>query len=118
MTAKRFKNPRAEHGFQGRSCSILSVGSYVPEKVLTNADLEKLVETTDDWITSRTGIKERRIAAELADVAMHFHQDVLNDFLGVLLVAHVTEGELIDLAAVSVDDVDERLLVATLKPFE
>ncbi|HAM71511.1 MAG TPA: 3-oxoacyl-ACP synthase [Verrucomicrobiales bacterium] len=64
MTAKRFKNPRAEHGFQGRSCSILSVGSYVPEKVLTNADLEKLVETTDDWITSRTGIKERRIAAE------------------------------------------------------
>jgi 3-oxoacyl-[acyl-carrier-protein] synthase-3 len=64
MTAKRFKNPRAEHGFQGRSCSILSVGSYVPERILTNADLEKMVETTDDWITSRTGIKERRIAAE------------------------------------------------------
>jgi 3-oxoacyl-[acyl-carrier-protein] synthase-3 len=64
MTAKRFKNPRAEHGFQGRSCSILSVGSYVPQKVLTNADLEKMVDTTDEWITSRTGIKERRIAAE------------------------------------------------------
>jgi 3-oxoacyl-[acyl-carrier-protein] synthase III len=42
---------------------IAGTGSYVPEKVLTNADLEKLVETTDDWITSRTGIKERRIAA-------------------------------------------------------
>ena len=61
---KNFKNPRAKHGFQGRSCSIISVGSYVPERVLTNADLEKLVETSDDWITSRTGIKERRIAAE------------------------------------------------------
>jgi 3-oxoacyl-[acyl-carrier-protein] synthase-3 len=36
----------------------------VPERVLTNADLEKLVETTDEWIMSRTGIKERRIAAE------------------------------------------------------
>ncbi|MEZ5299457.1 MAG: beta-ketoacyl-ACP synthase III [Verrucomicrobiales bacterium] len=44
--------------------SIAGTGSYVPERVLTNADLEKLVETSDDWITSRTGIKERRIAAE------------------------------------------------------
>src|SRR3954464_5467309 len=61
--AKKFRNPRAQHGFQGRSCSIVSVGSYVPEKVLTNAELEKLVDTTDEWITSRTGIKERRIAA-------------------------------------------------------
>ncbi|RFC52413.1 MAG: 3-oxoacyl-[acyl-carrier-protein] synthase-3 [Verrucomicrobia bacterium] len=43
---------------------IAGTGSYVPERVLTNADLEKLVETTDEWITSRTGIKERRIAAE------------------------------------------------------
>ncbi len=59
----KFKNPRAKHGFQGRTCSIISVGSYVPERVLTNADLEKLVETSDEWITSRTGIKERHIAA-------------------------------------------------------
>ncbi|MBG86962.1 MAG: 3-oxoacyl-ACP synthase [Verrucomicrobiales bacterium] len=59
-----FKNPRADHGFKGRTCSIESVGSYVPEKVLTNADLEKIVDTTDEWITSRTGIKERRIAAD------------------------------------------------------
>ena len=43
---------------------IAGTGSYVPERVLTNADLEKLVETTDEWIMSRTGIKERRIAAE------------------------------------------------------
>ena len=47
-----------------RTVSIIGTGSYVPEKVLTNADLEKLVETSDDWITTRTGIKERRIAAE------------------------------------------------------
>ena len=57
------KNPRAKHNFLGRPCSISGVGSYVPERILTNADLEKLVETTDEWITSRTGIKERRIAA-------------------------------------------------------
>jgi 3-oxoacyl-[acyl-carrier-protein] synthase-3 len=39
------------------------VGSYGPQRVLTNQELEKMVETSDDWITSRTGIKERRIAA-------------------------------------------------------
>uniref|UniRef100_A0A7C4AKG9 Beta-ketoacyl-[acyl-carrier-protein] synthase III n=1 Tax=Thermodesulfovibrio aggregans TaxID=86166 RepID=A0A7C4AKG9_9BACT len=42
---------------------IISTGSYVPEKVLTNFDLEKMVETSDEWITERTGIKERRIAS-------------------------------------------------------
>jgi 3-oxoacyl-[acyl-carrier-protein] synthase-3 len=60
----KFKNPRAKFDFQGRTCSITGVGSYVPEKVLTNADLEKMVDTTDEWITTRTGIKERRIAAK------------------------------------------------------
>jgi len=40
---------------------ITSVGHYLPDDVLTNADLEKLVDTNDEWITSRTGIKERRI---------------------------------------------------------
>ena len=62
--ASAFYNPRAEHGFLGRSCSITAVGSYVPERVVTNAELEKMVETTDEWITTRTGIKARRIAAE------------------------------------------------------
>src|SRR5437763_6244447 len=61
--SKVVKNPRAKHGFHGRTCSITSVGSHVPEKILTNADLEKMVETSDEWITSRTGIKERHIAA-------------------------------------------------------
>jgi 3-oxoacyl-[acyl-carrier-protein] synthase III len=63
ITAPKFKNPRARFNFQGRSCSISGVGSYVPAKVLTNADLEKMVDTTDEWITTRTGIKERHIAA-------------------------------------------------------
>jgi 3-oxoacyl-[acyl-carrier-protein] synthase III len=40
---------------------ILGIGSYLPEKVLTNHDLEKMVETSDEWITKRTGISERRI---------------------------------------------------------
>ena len=43
---------------------IAGTGSYLPEKVLTNADLEKMVETSDEWIQSRTGIRERHIAAE------------------------------------------------------
>ena len=43
---------------------IAGTGSYLPERVLTNADIEKLVETSDEWIQDRTGIRERRIAAE------------------------------------------------------
>ena len=61
--SKKFKNPRALHGFRSRTCSIASVGSYLPKRVLTNAELEKTVDTSDEWITTRTGIKERRIAA-------------------------------------------------------
>jgi len=63
-SAAKFKNPRAKYDFQGRTCSITGVGSYVPEKILTNADLERMVETSDEWITTRTGIKERRLAAK------------------------------------------------------
>jgi 3-oxoacyl-[acyl-carrier-protein] synthase-3 len=43
---------------------IIGTGSYTPEVVITNEDLERIVDTTDDWITKRTGIKERRIAKE------------------------------------------------------
>ena len=46
---------------------IAGLGSYVPERVMTNADLEKLVDTQDDWIVQRTGIRERRIAAAEQD---------------------------------------------------
>ena len=44
-----------------RNAAITGWGMAVPERVLTNADLERMVETSDEWITSRTGIKERRI---------------------------------------------------------
>jgi len=63
MSPKKFKNPREKYDFKGRTCSITGVGSYVPSRVVTNADLEEIVETTDEWITSRTGIKARRIAS-------------------------------------------------------
>ncbi|PTX95975.1 3-oxoacyl-ACP synthase [Spartobacteria bacterium LR76] len=57
-------SPRSKVRQPSRAVSIVGTGSYVPEKVLTNAELEKMVDTTDEWIVSRTGIKERRIAAE------------------------------------------------------
>ena len=47
-----------------RKIKIIGTGMCVPDKVLTNADLEKIVDTSDEWITTRTGIKERRISSE------------------------------------------------------
>jgi 3-oxoacyl-[acyl-carrier-protein] synthase-3 len=47
----------------GRNTRIVGTGSYVPERILTNADLEKIVDTTDEWILTRTGIRERRISS-------------------------------------------------------
>ncbi|MCK4263623.1 MAG: 3-oxoacyl-ACP synthase, partial [Candidatus Aminicenantes bacterium] len=44
-----------------RRIKITGTGFYVPDKVLTNFDLEKIVDTTDEWIIAMTGIKERRI---------------------------------------------------------
>ncbi len=46
-----------------KKTGIIGVGSYLPKRVLTNPDLEKIVDTSDEWITSRTGIKERRLAS-------------------------------------------------------
>lgn len=45
-----------------RKAKIIGTGSYLPERVLTNSELEQMVETSDDWIVSRTGMKERRLA--------------------------------------------------------
>ncbi len=53
---------------------ILGTGSYLPNKIRTNADLEKMVETSDEWIVARTGIQERRIAESHETVAMMAHQ--------------------------------------------
>ena len=47
-----------------RTVSIIGTGSYTPEKILTNEDLSRMVDTSDEWITTRTGIKERRVAAK------------------------------------------------------
>src|SRR5438132_7176762 len=61
---KRQPRSSPRSGKPGRTVSIIGTGSYVPEKILSNADLAHLVDTSDEWITTRTGIKERRIAAK------------------------------------------------------
>ena len=65
-----------------RRSVILGTGSELPSKVVTNHDLEKMVETSDEWITVRTGIKERRVLEEgkgNADMAFRAAQRALND---------------------------------------
>lgn len=65
-----------------RSVGILGIGHYVPEKVLTNFDLEKMVDTSDEWITERTGIKQRHIAAPeeaTSDLSLKAAQRALED---------------------------------------
>ena len=47
-----------------KSVGIIGIGSYVPEKVVTNFDLEKIVDTSDTWIYERTGIRQRHVCAE------------------------------------------------------
>ena len=98
-TTQLFKNPRAKHNFQGRTCSITAVGSYVPERIMTNAEMEKIVDTTDEWITSRTGIKERRLAAEnefTSDMAAKAAQRAMEkagvtaDQIDLIIVATIT----------------------------
>src|SRR5437016_5617451 len=61
---KRHPRSSPRRAKPGRSVSIIGTGSYTPEKILTNADLSRMVDTSDEWITTRTGIKERRIAAK------------------------------------------------------
>ena len=82
-----------------RSVGIIGTGKYVPERVLTNADMEKMVDTNDEWIVSRTGIKERRIAAEheaTSDLAFYAAEKALEaagisaEELDLIVVATVT----------------------------
>lgn len=79
---------------------ILGTGSYLPDRILTNADLEKLVETNDQWIVERTGIRERHIAAE-----GEFTSDLATQ------AAHAA----LEVAGLAPDDID-LLLVATTTP--
>jgi len=65
-----------------RRIKITGTGMYVPEKILTNQDLEKMVDTSDEWITTRTGIKERHITAPhetTADMAITAGQRAIQD---------------------------------------
>lgn len=65
-----------------KSVGILGIGSYVPEKVLTNKDIEKMVDTSDEWIYTRTGIRERRIAEDniaTSDLAVQAAKRALDD---------------------------------------
>jgi len=88
----------------GRSPSsrvhIIGTGAYVPERIMTNHDLEKMVDTSDEWITTRTGIKERRVAAKdeaASDLASKAATRALQD------------------AGIKADEVD-LLIVATATP--
>ncbi len=83
-----------------RTVSIIGTGSYVPEKVLTNQDLEKIVDTNDEWIHSRTGMRERHIAAA----------DQATSDLG----TEAAKAALAD-AGIEADELD-LLIVATLSP--
>jgi 3-oxoacyl-[acyl-carrier-protein] synthase-3 len=82
-----------------RPVGIIGTGKYLPEKILTNQELEKLVDTNDEWIVSRTGIKERRIAAShqaTSDLAYEAAVKALNsagisaEQLGLIIVCTMT----------------------------
>jgi 3-oxoacyl-[acyl-carrier-protein] synthase-3 len=83
----------------GLAVSITGLGSHVPERVLTNDDLSKMMDTSDEWIVERTGIRERRIAAPeeaLSDLALPAAREALADAglegpeLDLIIVATVT----------------------------
>jgi len=64
------------------AAAIIGTGSYLPEKILSNHDFEKFLDTSDEWITTRTGIKERRIAADTeatADLAANAARNAIAD---------------------------------------
>ena len=79
---------------------IIGTGSYLPEKVLTNADLEKMVDTSDEWIVTRTGIRERRVAKE---------GQTTTD------LAYEAAKQALDAAGVTKDEID-LIIVATTTP--
>ena len=87
-------------GVPVRHAHVTGWGRYVPEQVLTNADLEKMVDTNDEWIVTRTGIRERRVAAA--------HETTAS-------MASVAALRAIRTAGLDPDDID-LILLATLTP--
>ncbi len=82
------------------SVIIKGVGSYLPERVLTNADLEEIIDTTDEWIVTRTGIESRRICLDTeatSDLCVEAAKNAMSD------------------ANVSIHDID-MIIVATVTP--
>jgi len=77
-----------------------SIGAYVPEKILSNEDLSAMVDTSDEWITKRTGIKERHIAAK----------DEYTSDLGVKAAQKAIER-----SGVALEDID-MIITATISP--
>ncbi|WP_044478308.1 beta-ketoacyl-ACP synthase III [Paenibacillus antibioticophila] len=83
-----------------RPIGIIGYGKYVPERILTNADMEKMVETNDEWIVSRTGIRERHIAAP---------EQATSD------LAYEAAVQALKTAGMSAEDL-ELIIVATITP--
>lgn len=84
------------------NAGVIGIGRYVPEKIVTNADLEKMMDTSDEWIRTRTGIEERRIADDNIDTSdMAFfaakealaNAEVAAEDLDLILVATVTPDQ-------------------------
>ena len=82
-----------------KKVGIIGVGEYLPEKILTNSDLEKMVDTSDEWITTRTGIKQRHLAAKgeaASDLALKAAEQALKNAkinpedLDLIVVATIT----------------------------
>ena len=63
----------------GRSAGIAGLGTAVPPKVLTNADLERVVDTSDEWIRTRTGIKERHVGGTTSQMAIEAGRRAIED---------------------------------------
>ncbi|MBY0196330.1 beta-ketoacyl-ACP synthase III [Priestia megaterium] len=82
------------------NAGVLGIGRYVPERVVTNLDLEKVMDTSDEWIRTRTGIQERRIAADNEDTSD---------------LAYKAAVEALHKANVEAEDID-MIIVATVTP--
>jgi 3-oxoacyl-[acyl-carrier-protein] synthase-3 len=80
--------------------SITSVGAYLPEKILTNKDLEKIVDTSDEWILSRTGIKERRVLSK----------GIGTSFMAIKAVNQILEKKILDPLEI------DMVIMATITP--
>ena len=100
MNEQRIGGTTGRAQLPNRTTHITGWGHEVPSTILTNADLEKIVETSDDWITTRTGIRERRIAAEGETTAS---------------MASIAAARALAVAGIGADDVD-LIVVATLTP--